>query len=68
MLVAVGEKETDDYRRQSRAVADYWRTRGNVAELFELKGRNHFDAVLEWADCGSAVFRASRRLLGPACV
>ena len=63
MLVAVGENETDDYRRQSREVADYWRKRGNSAELFELKGRNHFDAVLEWADSSSDVFRASRALL-----
>ena len=63
MLVAVGENETDDYRRQSREVAAYWRKRGNSAELFELKGRNHFDAVLEWADSSSDVFRASRALL-----
>ena len=63
MLVAVGEDETDDYRRQSREVADYWRAQGNAADLFELKGSNHFDAVLEWADSSSDVFRASRALL-----
>jgi len=27
-----------------------------VAELFELSGRNHFDAVIEWADPTSALF------------
>lgn len=64
MLVAVGEKETDDYRRQSREVADYWRAQGNAAELFELKDRNHYDAVLEWADPASAVFRANCALMG----
>ncbi len=63
MLVAVGEHETDDYRRQSREVAEYWRGLGNAADLFELKGSNHFDAVLEWADSSSDVFRASRALL-----
>ena len=63
MLVAVGENETDDYRRQSREVADYWRTQGNAVDLFELKGRNHFDAVLEWADSSSDVFRANQALL-----
>ncbi len=63
MLVAVGENETDDYRRQSREVADYWRTQGNAADLFELKGRNHFDAVLEWADSSTDVFRANHALL-----
>lgn len=59
MLVAVGEKETDDYRRQSREVAEYWKAQGNVATLFELKGRNHFDAVLEWADPASSLFKAN---------
>ncbi len=64
MLVAVGEKETDDYRRQCREVAEYWKAQGNVAELFELKGRNHFDAVLEWAEAGSALFCANLAMLG----
>ncbi len=66
MLVVVGENETDDYRLQSREVADYWRAHGNACGLFELKGRNHFDAVLEWADSGSEVFRASWLQLVPA--
>jgi arylformamidase len=64
MLVAVGEKETDDYRRQSREVADWWKAQGNWAELFVLSGRNHFDAVLEWAEPGSSVFKANLALMG----
>ena len=64
MLVVVGQNETEDYRRQSRDVADHWRSRGNACELFELPGRHHFDAVLEWADPQSALFRASCALMG----
>jgi len=64
MLVAVGEKETEDYRRQSREVADFWRAQGNPAALHELKGRHHFDAVLEWADPASALFLANLELMG----
>jgi len=60
----VGAKETADYRRQSREVAAYWRGQGNVAELFELSGRNHFDAVIEWADPTSALFRATVTMMG----
>jgi arylformamidase len=63
LLVAVGEKETEDYRRQSRELADYWRAHGNSAALMELQGRHHFDGVLEWADPASAFFRASRAML-----
>ena len=64
MLLAVGEKETYDYRRQSREVADWWKAQGNWAELFVLSGRNHFDAVLEWAEPGSSVFKANLALMG----
>lgn len=64
MLVAVGQNETEDYRRQSRAVADHWRAQGNACELLELPGRHHFDAVLEWADPQSELFKASCALMG----
>ena len=63
MLVAVGQNETEDYRRQSRDVAEHWRSQGNACELFELPGRHHFDAVLEWADPQSALFKASCALM-----
>ena len=63
LLVAVGAIETEDYRRQSRDLSNYWRAQGNEALLMELQGRHHFDAVLEWADPASEVFRASRTLL-----
>ena len=63
MLVLVGARETDDYRLQSRELADFWRAQGNSAELFELRDRHHFDAPLEWADPASAVFAAHLRLI-----
>jgi arylformamidase len=64
MLVAVGQNETEDYRRQSRDVADHWRSQGNACELFELPGKHHFDAVLEWADPQSPPFKANCALMG----
>jgi arylformamidase len=64
LLVAVGQMETEDYRRQSRDVAGHWRAQGNESELFELPGRHHFDAVLEWGDPQSPLFRASCGLMG----
>jgi arylformamidase len=63
LLVAVGERETDDYRLQSRELSHYWRTHGNNAELMVLPGRHHFNAVIEWADPASTLFKASRALL-----
>ncbi len=64
LLVAVGQNETEDYRRQSRDVADHWRAQGNDCEMFELPGRHHFDAVLEWASPQSTLFKASCGLMG----
>lgn len=64
LLVAVGQNETEDYRRQSRDVADHWRAEGNDCEMFELPGRHHFDAVLEWASPQSTLFKASCWLMG----
>lgn len=63
LLVAVGERETDDYRLQCRELRDYWQAHGNSAELMELQGRHHFYAVIEWADPAGALFKASRALL-----
>ncbi|MDB5964129.1 MAG: alpha/beta hydrolase [Polaromonas sp.] len=65
LLVAVGEHETEDYRRQSLALAEHWRAQGRRAELQVLPGRHHFDAVLDWADPASGLFRASRALMNP---
>lgn len=64
LIAAFGEGETDDYKRQCRAVAAYWSGQGNPVEVFELKGRNHFDAVLEWAEPESGLFRATRAMMG----
>ena len=64
MLVVVGSRETEDYRRQSRDVTDHWRALGNACALLELPGRHHFDAVLEWADPESAVFKAHCAVMG----
>ena len=67
LMVVVGANETDDYRLQSREVADFWKALGNEVQLHELKGRHHFDAVLEWADPASAVFKAHAALMLATC-
>jgi arylformamidase len=64
LLVAVGGNETEDYLRQSREVADWWTARGEAAQFIAPAGRHHFDAVLEWADPASALFKAQARLDG----
>lgn len=55
-LVALAEQETDGFKRQSAAYAA-----GLGAECLTLKGRNHFDVILDLAEAESLL---SRRLLG----
>ena len=66
LIVAFGEHEMPEYRRQGREVAAFWRARGRHADVFELAGRNHFDAVLEWADPASALLHANLAAIGLA--
>jgi len=44
-LVA-GERDTDEFRRQSRAYTDYLNDCGLAADYTEIPGRNHFDIVI----------------------
>ena len=66
LLVAFGEHEMPEYHRQGREVAAFWAARGNRADVFTLAGRNHFDAVLEWADPASPLLRANLAMMLPA--
>lgn len=63
LIVAFGDGENEDYKRQSRDIARYWSGHGNAVALFELVGRNHYDAVLEWAEPASAIFRANCKMM-----
>jgi len=42
-LVAVGDNETSEFKRQSGEFAQALGRRGAVAQLIEVAGRNHFD-------------------------
>ena len=63
LLVAFGASEMSEYHRQSQAVAAHWRRHGLPVQVFKLAERNHFDAVLEWADASSALFRANLAMI-----
>ena len=63
LLVAFGAHEMREYHRQGQAVAAHWRRHGLPAQTFKLAQRNHFDAVLEWADSTSALFQANLAMI-----
>lgn len=50
VLVAWGDNETDEFKRQSRAYAAALRADGVPVRDRELTGRHHFDAILDLND------------------
>ncbi|VCU68835.1 Carboxylesterase [Pigmentiphaga humi] len=63
VAVAVAQGDTDEFRRQSHAVAQYWRDRGLLAEERLIEQRNHFDVILDLCDASSDLHRAVLALL-----
>ena len=45
LLLAVGEKEGDEYHRQSESLAAAWRRRGLPVEVIDMAGHDHFSIV-----------------------
>jgi arylformamidase len=58
-IVAWGEIETSEFKRQSRAFAVAIEEGGARVELFEIAGRNHFDVVHELGDAQAPLFQAA---------
>ena len=61
-MVAWGEIETAEFKRQSRAFAARLASDAIPCSSLEVPGRNHFDVVLELADPASPLFAAARAL------
>lgn len=66
VAVAVAEHDTDEFRRQSRAMADYLESLGLLASFEQIAGRHHFDVILDLCDPGSSLHRAVLALLADA--
>jgi arylformamidase len=58
LLLAVGEKEGDEYHRQSEALAAAWRRRGLPVEVIDMAGHDHFSIVTELGQPGTPLGRA----------
>jgi arylformamidase len=53
--VLVGGAETNEFRQQSRTLADSWRKAGVMTRYHEIPGANHFTAIEPLADPQSAM-------------
>jgi arylformamidase len=61
LLVAYGEDETDEFKRQSEDYLGAWKTEGLPGERLVLPGKNHFDVIDGFLDAGSPLLS---RILG----
>jgi arylformamidase len=64
LLVAYGEDETDEFKRQSGAFLDAWRADGLDAEALVLRGKNHYEVIDGFLDAGSPLCSAILARLG----
>jgi arylformamidase len=61
-VVAVGERETDEFRRQSRDFHAAWRAAGLEGSFLEPAAKNHFTVLDELELPGSELHQALVRL------
>ena len=63
LYIAVAERDTDEFKRQSHDFAAACRAQGNLVSWHEAKQRNHFNIVLDWIDPHSPLFQATLALM-----
>jgi arylformamidase len=63
VIIAWGEHETSEFKRQSRAYASRMSTAGFRVTAFEAAEANHFDIVFRLADQTSPLGRATLTLI-----
>ncbi len=64
-VVAWGAVETSEFKRQSRAFAVRLALDEIPCTPLEIRGRNHFDVILDLGDPSTALFAAARALFAP---
>lgn len=65
MFLAVGEDESDEFRRQQAVYFDAWSGRGGDGVAVELPDRNHFSMVDGLDDPDDTLFRAILAMIFP---
>jgi arylformamidase len=58
LLVAYGDDETDEFKRQSEEHLDAWRARGLRGERLILQGKNHYEVIDGFLDAESPLCSA----------
>ena len=62
LVIAWGENDLNEFRRQSREFAAAWRRHEGPCNAFELPATNHYDLSLEYCDPEGPLIRALQSL------
>jgi len=64
LLVAYGEDETDEFKRQSEEYLAAWKAKGLEGEMLVLRGKNHYEVIDGFLDAGSPLCSAILEQMG----
>ncbi|OZI77439.1 alpha/beta hydrolase [Bordetella genomosp. 12] len=64
LIIAYGESETDEFKRQSRDYLAQWQAAGRAAHQVDVPDSNHFDLVLKLNDAHAPHTRAILEQMG----
>lgn len=64
VAISWAERDTEEFKRQSRELAAAWGAQARDLAIFEQPGVNHFDCLFDWANPRSRLWRETMRLLG----
>ncbi len=58
LLIAYGDNETDEFKRQSEEYLDTWKAKGVEGEILILQGKNHYEVIDGFLDAESPLCSA----------
>lgn len=65
LILALGDLETDEFRRQTRIFAESWRSKGFPVDIIHMAGLQHYSVVNEIARAKSPLNRAILEQIKP---
>jgi len=66
IVIAFGDNETSEFKRQSKIMSEKLHTQGFEVQYQEIVGRNHFDVIVDLSDKSSWLFQQTIALMGAA--
>jgi len=63
IIIAFGDNETSEFKRQSKLMSEKLRTQGFEVQHQEIVGRNHFDVIVDLSEKSSWLFQQTLKVI-----